>query len=177
MSMNKQLLLIVIFCGKILQLHGVSDQIILRTIVSNHTYALDCKNMYEKRLDFSRLWHWQGAILNVKQFIQSNTKKEKKFLLNCFDKIYQANQILINSIDSVYDARIQGKLDKQAVIHFRQKFNVIVHRMRYIQKSLDWVASKHDDETKAIKQVQTLAQFIGVTAKKAHLNLSIFNVE
>jgi len=169
--MKKRLLFLSVFYGIILYSHELCNQKILREIVCSHTGLLDCKDMYENPLDSKRLCGWQDAILNVKQFVENNSKKEKKYLLSCFAEIHTANQDLINGIKSIYAGNAQARLNLDTCRQFGDKFRAIAKKMRRIQNGLYWVASNYTMETQAIKSVQTLAQFVAVTANKALLNL------
>jgi len=153
--------------------HELPEEKIFRRIVSNHTRALDNKNMYDQQLNKHALEGWDAALLQVQDFVYNNSKKEKKYLLCCFSDIHKANTVLINRIEKIYNQCYGGSCDADACKKFSQKFEAIAHKMRLIQKSLDWVASRRAQENQAIRFVQMAAQFVGATARKAALNLTI----
>lgn len=169
--MKKKLLVISFLCLVFQQLYSLTDQEVLRGIVSNHTRALDGRNMYDKPLDPQDLRGWYKAIMDVKDFVVKNSKKKKKQLLKYFQEIETANNNLINGIKGVYGEIRMGELDRDVHKGFSKKFTSIDADMKRIQKNLDWIVSKIDVENQAIKLMRTLAQFVGVTARKANKDL------
>lgn len=170
--MKKQWFFLIIICGIPLYGHELREQKIFRCMVSNHTSALDNKNMYAQPLNKNSLERWDNALIQVRDFVHDNSKKEKKYLLHCFADIHKANIVLINRIEKVYAQYRRGSCDANTRKKFAQKFEAIAHKMRLIQKSLDWVASRRAKENQAIRFVQMAAQFVGATARKAVLNLT-----
>ena len=171
--MKKQLLVLGFLCAATQQLYGLTDKQVLQGIVSNHTRALDRRNMYERPLDSGDLHGWNQAIIDVKEFVERNSKKNKKQLMRYFNEIQNANNDLINGIKSAYAQVIGGGVDEDVRKQFGKKFTTIDTHMKRIQKNLDWVATKSEVENQAIKLLGTLARFVGVTARKAGNNLNI----
>lgn len=172
--MKKLLLLLVIFYGAF-HYKDLMPQGILQLLVNNHTRALDCDNIYADSLNPFHVYAWQEAILEVKQFVLTHTKKQKKFLLNCFAEIYAENESLIRNIRHVYAASSEGVIKADLRRQFSKTFERSSKKMRRIEHGLYWVASNHAIETQAIEHVQKLAKYIAVTANKAHRNLSLLN--
>lgn len=171
-EMKQLLFLLMVLWGIRAQGHELPEQKIFRRMVSNHTRALDNKNMYDQPLDKNALQEWNDALMQIQYFVDSNSRKEKKYLRRCFSDIRKANAGLINKIEKVYNQCHGGTCDPEVRKKCGQKFEAIAHKMRLIQKSLDWVASRRAKENQAIRFVQVAAVFVGATARKAALNLT-----
>ena len=169
--MKKQLL---VLCCMIVAsdcAYGLTEKETLKGLVSNHTRALDCRNMYDKQLNNQDIALWNDAIMNVKAFVASNSKKYKKKLMRYFDRIYRTNIDLINDIKVAYGLIMGGELNTDVWKQFADRFAAMDNTMKQFQSELGLIVGKTQEEQQAIKLVSALAKFVGVTARKAGSNL------
>ena len=170
--MKKSVVIVgLIMCMSLGYVYSSTKDVMMRTIVSNHTRALDRANMYEKPLDNVDLQNWDNALLQVKNFVVKNSKKRKKQLLNYFNKIESANRDLINTIKTAYGLVKSRSMNDDLYLQYKSRFAKINESMVVLQKNLEWVSSSKKEEQEAIYLVGVLAKFMGVTARKAANNL------
>ena len=171
--MKKMLIFTAALCVLSQQIHGLTDQVVLRTLIGSHTRALDNQNMYAKQLDEEALENWYSAISEVKNFIEDNSQKQKAYLMDCFNTIWQANDDLIKSIKGVYNSEMNNQLTQKNRLATGEIFRRIADEMMIMQDNLKQVESNVQSEKQAITLVGILAKFVGVTAKKSASNLDL----